>query len=97
MSRSPKEWFALEDLMVWSFLKRAFLLSALSMALGLLILSLFRDIGWAMLVFLGTLTIGVLVGIWRDRRLKRAFRENPEKSPRQVIEQFRLGRRRRRA
>ncbi len=97
MSRSQKEWLALEDLMVWIFLKRGVLLSVLSIALGLLTLSLLGDVGWAMFVFLGTLISGLFVGIWRDRGIKRAFREDPNKSPRQVIEHFKLGRRRRRA
>ncbi len=96
MSRSQEDWLALEDLGFWSFLKIAFLLSALLMAPGLLTFALLDDVGWAMLVFLGTLIPGISARLWQDRKIKRVFRENPERSPRQVIDEVRLRRHRRR-
>ncbi len=94
MSRSREEWLALEDLRVWSFMKLSFLLSGLSIALGLLTLALLGDIGWAMLVFLATLILGISARMWQDRQIKRTFREKQGISPSQVIEEVKLSRRR---
>ena len=80
--------------MVSVFLKRGAIIAVLSMTLGLLTLAVVDDISWALFASMGTFVIGLLVGIWRDRRIKRAFMENPLWSPLETVDQFRFGRRR---
>ena len=79
--------------MVSTFLKRGLLLAVLSITFGLLAATFLDDVAWAMLAFISTFVGGIVVGVWRDRRIKKAFRENPEWSPRETVEQFRFGRR----